>query len=307
MTNRHSFFRTWLICAFLTVQTACIGLRDSGRHPEDITYQESLNEAERAELLGQNSKTEENSRFSVNPEDLDARLAESWFSHRTRRGETLAQIARKYGTSIAAIRKANRIRGNSIYAGQSLIIPTVSQRMGRHDYPDLSELWDRDLAEQLARESFYYAFSKKARGKCLRGVRIALTRSLQKTGVVPFNQRLFLGQSAHQFKTWAINNPAELCRKYKLVPIIGNEEQPMYPGLIYVYGRGRCGFSKRYGHVETVVSTEPGMVCSDGCRNISTNACRPDLILAPSRICPDQQPRFVSTQSSHRFLSASSG
>jgi len=249
------------------------------------------------ESAAQNNTADEESRFTVAPEDIEARLAESWFSHRVRRGETLSAIARKYGTSMAEIKKVNRIRGTRIYAGQALTIPTVSRSKARSGYPDLAELWDHDFAEQLARESYRYGSTRKTQGKCLRGVRIALTRSLQKVGIVSINQRLFLGRSAHQFKTWAANNPGELCKKYKLVPIVGKEDHPVYPGLIYVYGKGRCGFSKRYGHVETVVSSEPGMVCSDSCRSITPKSCQPDLILAPCKTCPDKQGNFVSVTS----------
>lgn len=55
------------------------------------------------------------------PED---RLA--WQRHRIRSGETLGGIARKYRTTITAIRQANNIRGNLIQAGDSLMIPSAS-------------------------------------------------------------------------------------------------------------------------------------------------------------------------------------
>jgi lipoprotein-anchoring transpeptidase ErfK/SrfK len=50
--------------------------------------------------------------------------AEAARSHKVRRGETLSSIARRYGTSVNAIVKANRIRNrNLIYTGQKLRIP----------------------------------------------------------------------------------------------------------------------------------------------------------------------------------------
>ncbi len=55
-----------------------------------------------------------------------------WIRHRIRRGETLGTIARKYRTSIAAIKRLNRIRGTRIRAGHSLLIPTA--RAGAREY-----------------------------------------------------------------------------------------------------------------------------------------------------------------------------
>jgi penicillin-insensitive murein endopeptidase len=43
--------------------------------------------------------------------------------HKVRTGETLGSIARRYGTSVSAIRAANRLRGSQIRAGRSYTIP----------------------------------------------------------------------------------------------------------------------------------------------------------------------------------------
>ncbi|GEM_PF-572718 len=43
--------------------------------------------------------------------------------HSVRRGESLYAIARRYGTSVGAIRQANGIRGNLIRPGQTLVVP----------------------------------------------------------------------------------------------------------------------------------------------------------------------------------------
>jgi LysM repeat protein len=43
--------------------------------------------------------------------------------HRVRRGETLLAIARRYGTSVAAIQRANGMHGTRIQVGQRLRIP----------------------------------------------------------------------------------------------------------------------------------------------------------------------------------------
>ena len=43
--------------------------------------------------------------------------------HRVRRGETIGLLAEEYGTSVAAIRAANRLRGNRLRAGRSYLVP----------------------------------------------------------------------------------------------------------------------------------------------------------------------------------------
>jgi hypothetical protein len=43
--------------------------------------------------------------------------------HTVKRGDTLSQIARRYSSSVAAIRRANGISGSLIYPGQRLVVP----------------------------------------------------------------------------------------------------------------------------------------------------------------------------------------
>ena len=43
--------------------------------------------------------------------------------HTVRSGETLSHLASRYGTSVAAIRAANGLRGNSLRAGRRYVIP----------------------------------------------------------------------------------------------------------------------------------------------------------------------------------------
>ncbi len=43
--------------------------------------------------------------------------------HKIRQGQTLSQIARKYKTSVSAIKRANGIRGTMIRAGKTIVIP----------------------------------------------------------------------------------------------------------------------------------------------------------------------------------------
>ncbi len=54
-----------------------------------------------------------------------------WKRHRIRPGESLIAIARRYRTSVALIRRINRIRGHAIRAGRHLIIPVARKNL-RH-------------------------------------------------------------------------------------------------------------------------------------------------------------------------------
>ena len=50
-----------------------------------------------------------------------------WKRHKVRNGETLSEIAEQYHTTLASIRSANGIRGNTIRAGSHLMIPVASK------------------------------------------------------------------------------------------------------------------------------------------------------------------------------------
>jgi membrane-bound lytic murein transglycosylase D len=62
----------------------------------------------------------------------------TWIHHRIRSGETLSQIARKYGVTVTEIKRFNKIRGSFIRAGHSLVIPVPQ---------------NKSYARQLAKES----------------------------------------------------------------------------------------------------------------------------------------------------------
>jgi len=44
--------------------------------------------------------------------------------HQVRRGETLFQIAKKYGTSLTELRRLNNMTGNKVYPGQKILVPS---------------------------------------------------------------------------------------------------------------------------------------------------------------------------------------
>ncbi len=52
-----------------------------------------------------------------------------WLGHEVKRGETMAEIARKYGVSVDAIRASNNMSSNTLRVGQSLMIPVSSRSL----------------------------------------------------------------------------------------------------------------------------------------------------------------------------------
>ncbi|MCK4892439.1 MAG: LysM peptidoglycan-binding domain-containing protein [Calditrichia bacterium] len=74
----------------------------------------------------------------------------TYINHRIRRGETLSEISRKYGVSIAEIKRFNRIRGTMIRAGHYLVIP----------YPQ-NKQYARELARRSARKPTSNSYRRK--------------------------------------------------------------------------------------------------------------------------------------------------
>ncbi len=61
--------------------------------------------------------------------DLPANERIRWHRHVIRGGDTLGTIARKYRTSVAALKQANNLRGTTIRKGRSLIVPMASRSL----------------------------------------------------------------------------------------------------------------------------------------------------------------------------------
>jgi len=74
----------------------------------------------------------------------------TYINHLIRQGETLSEISRKYGVSIAEIKRFNKIRGTMIRTGQYLVIP----------YPQ-NKQYARQLARQSAKRSTRYTYRTK--------------------------------------------------------------------------------------------------------------------------------------------------
>jgi membrane-bound lytic murein transglycosylase D len=70
--------------------------------------------------------------FTRSLADVPANERIRWKRHRIGNGETISGIASKYHTTSAAIRDANNLRGNSIRAGQYLMIPASSRPLSNY-------------------------------------------------------------------------------------------------------------------------------------------------------------------------------
>lgn len=55
-----------------------------------------------------------------------------WQRHKIKSGEAISQIARNYNTTVATIRAANNLRGNTIRAGQHLMIPVATKPLSAY-------------------------------------------------------------------------------------------------------------------------------------------------------------------------------
>lgn len=64
---------------------------------------------------------------SIDLPHLRAPKTYSQSSHKVRRGENLSVIANRYGVSVRAIKSLNRLRGNRIFVGQKLELPSGSR------------------------------------------------------------------------------------------------------------------------------------------------------------------------------------
>jgi membrane-bound lytic murein transglycosylase D len=62
------------------------------------------------------------------PEDDRVR----WKRHKVKNGEAISQIALKYNTTVAQIREANNLRGNTIRAGHYLLIPVATKPLSAY-------------------------------------------------------------------------------------------------------------------------------------------------------------------------------
>lgn len=67
--------------------------------------------------------------FLLGLSTLPERDRVQWFGHDVKRGDTIGDVARRYGVSVEAIRGANNLNSNILRVGQSLMIPVSSRTL----------------------------------------------------------------------------------------------------------------------------------------------------------------------------------
>ena len=70
--------------------------------------------------------------FTAALAEVPVRERVRWKRHKIRNGEAISQIANKYGTTVSALRSANNLRGNTIRAGQHLLIPVATKPLSAY-------------------------------------------------------------------------------------------------------------------------------------------------------------------------------
>lgn len=82
-------------------------------------------------LLIPNDKS---AQFVAKLDKLPANQRVSWQRYKVSSGDSLSVIARRYETTVAAIQQTNKLRGSSIRAGQTLLIPSASGPSTQYAY-----------------------------------------------------------------------------------------------------------------------------------------------------------------------------
>ena len=70
--------------------------------------------------------------FSENLAQVPESKRIKWARHKIRDGESLGLIAKKYHTTVSMLREVNKLHGNMIRAGHSLIIPVATKHMNSY-------------------------------------------------------------------------------------------------------------------------------------------------------------------------------
>ena len=77
--------------------------------------------------------------FALKVARLPPELRITWRHHEIQSGDTLGGIAERYGTSVAALKKLNRLKSNLIRVGRSLVVPAGPDGANR-DAPSIEAL-----------------------------------------------------------------------------------------------------------------------------------------------------------------------
>ena len=67
--------------------------------------------------------------FTTALADLGEHERVQWTRHRVKQGETIGELAETYHTTAAVLREANKLSGNTIRAGDYLLIPHATEAL----------------------------------------------------------------------------------------------------------------------------------------------------------------------------------
>jgi len=71
-------------------------------------------------------------RFEKGLDDLPKHARVRWARHRVHRGQTLSGIAARYHTTVALLKRVNKLRGTTIRAGHYLVIPVARRKLNAY-------------------------------------------------------------------------------------------------------------------------------------------------------------------------------
>lgn len=78
--------------------------------------------------------------FSKKLQELPREQRVQWQSYTIKNGDSLLKIANQFNTSVATLKQVNNIRGNTIRAGKTMLIPTASAEGEHYAYSDEQRL-----------------------------------------------------------------------------------------------------------------------------------------------------------------------
>jgi membrane-bound lytic murein transglycosylase D len=134
--------------------------------------------------------------------------------HRVRRGDTLGEIASKYGVSVAALRAANKVRGSIIHPGQDLLIAAAPRGI---ETASLASVGSRPAQRRVSQGSSGSSRHVVRRGDTLWSIarthgttmdRLAATNGLRRNGTLSVGQVLSIPGTA----TLASNNASSVAQ-----------------------------------------------------------------------------------------------
>lgn len=93
--------------------------------------------------------------FLLHLEAMPEQQAVSWNEYKVKKGDSLGAIARRFKTSVAAIKTNNKLRNDFLKIGQVLHISGAAAPYVHNDYPSADELM-RNYGKSINRNTTYY-------------------------------------------------------------------------------------------------------------------------------------------------------